>query len=93
MELRVSHFQGVVVKATEHLSKEIKRQGRQMQTLADLIGVSPGQFSKIVNGTRTTDPITASKIAAALGWPLLFLFELPNGSKSKPSGSDEGKAA
>lgn len=74
--------------ATENLSKEIKRQGRQMQTLAELIDVSPGQFSKIVNGTRSIDPISASRIAAALGWPLLFIFELPTGRNIDPGGME-----
>lgn len=80
--------------ATPNLPKEIKRQGRQMQTLAELVELTPAQFSHVVNGRRELDWVRASKIAAALGWPLFFLFELPVGSKDDPVGitDDRGVA-
>lgn len=57
-----------------------------MQTLAELVDLSAAQFSHVVNGRRDIEWHKAAKIAAALGWPLFFLFEVTDGTIKNPNG-------
>lgn len=64
-----------------------------MQTLAEIVDMTPAQFSHVVNMRRDIDWDKAAKIAAALGWPLFFLFEVPSGTKCNPCGDTLGEVA
>ena len=63
------------MKAKSTLRELMKKQGREANWFADLLGVSKSHISNITNGKRDIDPIRASMIAGALGVPLLFVFE------------------
>lgn len=75
------------MKANQMLRHVMKIQGREIQWFSEILGVSPSQMSLIVNGKKEIDPIPASRIAGALGVPLLFVFEEPDGSIEGPPGS------
>lgn len=61
----------------------IKKQGREIQWFAEIIGVTAPQMSNIVNGRKEVDAIPASRIAGALGVPLLFVFDASSESEKE----------
>jgi transcriptional regulator with XRE-family HTH domain len=56
------------------LSETIEKQGRRRDWLAARAGISPGQLTRISNGSRTASHEVAEAIASALGLPLFLLF-------------------
>lgn len=63
------------MRANQMLRQLMKKQGREIQWFAEIIGVSPSQMSYIVNGRKEIEAIPASRVAGALGVPLLFVFD------------------
>lgn len=72
------------MRARPELRESIDKQGRRNDWLAGMIGVSKAQFSHILAGRRDIDVETASRLAAILGLPLFFLFELPESNSDEP---------
>ena len=71
------------MKARPELRESIEKQGRRNDWLAAMIGVSKAQFSHVLAGRRSLDTEAAGKLAAILGLPLFFLFELPEGNNKE----------
>lgn len=56
------------------LNETIEMQGRRRDWLAARAGISPGQLTRIANGSRTASYDVAGAISSALGLPLFLLF-------------------
>lgn len=61
--------------------------------LAERIGVSPQQVSKIVKGSENLTLETISKLEAALGVPLIEVCPAAGESESEPEPGDEARRA
>lgn len=81
------------MRAVPMLRTMMKKQGREHQWFADLLGLSKSHVSLVVSGKREIDPIRASMIAGALGVPLLFVFESTDGDVKAPHVVNDGRAA
>jgi transcriptional regulator with XRE-family HTH domain len=66
------------------LGQFIEEQGRLLEWVAEQGGVHPSLITHLLAGRRTVREDVARKIAAALGVPFGFAFELTHGSKSNP---------
>lgn len=62
-------------------------QGRRQDWLAREVGVSPATVNRWLKGYRSVSPVHAGRVAAALGVPFFFLFDVPIGTDDDPSGS------
>jgi transcriptional regulator with XRE-family HTH domain len=61
--------------------------------LAERIGVSPQQVSKIVKGSENLTLETITKLEAALGVPLIEVCQAAGESESEPEPGDEARRA
>ena len=74
------------MKANQTLRHMMKIQGREIQWFTEITGMSVSMISRVVNGKRDVDAIAASKIAGALGVPLLFVFDASNDERNASIG-------
>lgn len=70
------------------LADVLKAQGRKRRWLAEQVGVSESFISRIVAGERMADAALAERIAAILGTPIFFVFDMPVGTDSMPPSKD-----
>ena len=69
-------------KATEGLATTLVTQGRKQRWLANQLGISDGQMSRVLSGEKTMPEELANKAASLLQVPFFLLFELTDVSNN-----------
>ncbi len=65
-----------IMETFENLVKSaMKRRGINQRELADAIGVTPAQVSRVLKGERGTTDVVLKKLSTFLGIPLKNIFE------------------
>lgn len=77
------------MKARDHLRETIDRQGLRYDWVASMVGMSKFEFSKLLARRRGVDVKTAGEIAALLGVPVFFAFELPDGKQDSHMATED----
>jgi hypothetical protein len=74
------------MRATPRLREQLAREGRRHNWIANRLGMSGAQFSRVVSGTRLMRESDARVLAALVNGDLGVLFELPESRERLPNG-------